>query len=123
MIVSAKAIIRRNDTVLFARNPRDEWELPGGQPEPGESLEDAVRREVQEECGWQIAQVTYHGSASFEVIPGRHVMLVFYVCEQDPHDLTPLVTSDEHSTFAWIDVGGVRPVDLPACYWDAVTQA
>ncbi|VVD83043.1 NUDIX hydrolase [Pandoraea iniqua] len=123
MIVSAKAIIRRNDTVLFARNPRNEWELPGGQPEPGESLEDAVRREVLEECGWQIAQVTYHGSASFEVIPGRHVMLVFYVCERDAGDLTPLVTSDERTMFGWIDVDGPRPDDLPQCYWDAVTRA
>ncbi|VVD78643.1 NUDIX hydrolase [Pandoraea iniqua] len=123
MIVSAKAIIRRDDTVLFARNPRNEWELPGGQPEPGESLEDAVRREVLEECGWQIAQVTYHGSASFEVIPGRYVMLVFYVCERDGGDLTPLVTSNEHTMLGWIDVDGRRPDDLPQCYWDAVTRA
>ncbi|MFJ2992544.1 NUDIX domain-containing protein [Pandoraea sp. NPDC087047] len=122
MIVSAKAILRRGDTVLFARNPRDEWELPGGQPEPGESLEDAVRREVLEECGWRVGSVGYAGSAAFEVIPARHVMLVFFECRREAGDTVPLAVSDEHSTFAWIDVSGARPDDLPRIYWRAVQR-
>ncbi len=28
--LSAKAIVRNGRSVLFLRNPRDEWELPGG---------------------------------------------------------------------------------------------
>ncbi|VVE00038.1 NUDIX hydrolase [Pandoraea horticolens] len=122
MIVSAKAILRRGDTVLFARNPRDEWELPEGQPEPGESLEDAVRREVLEECGWQVAGVSYAGSAAFEVIPARHVMLVFFECHREAGDGSSLAGSEEHSAFAWIDVSAARPDDLPLSYWNAVQR-
>ncbi|AJC21099.1 NUDIX domain-containing protein [Pandoraea pulmonicola] len=120
MNVSAKAILRRGSAVLFARNPRDEWELPGGQPEPGESLEGAVRREVLEECNWRVGAARYAGSTAFEVIPGRHVMLVFFECDRESGDASPLATSDEHSRFAWIDVLGERPADLPHCYWRAV---
>ena len=55
--VSAKAILVVDDRVLLARNHRDEWELPGGaarrgRPDVGESLEDAVVRELAEEVEW-----------------------------------------------------------------------
>ncbi|MCD6290513.1 MAG: NUDIX hydrolase [Anaerolineae bacterium] len=51
-------VVREDNAVLLVRRehpPRaGEWALPGGLVELGESLGDAVRREVGEECGFQI---------------------------------------------------------------------
>ncbi len=43
--------------VLMIRSPRRDWEFPGGQVEEGESLTDALRREVLEETGITVSVV------------------------------------------------------------------
>ncbi len=50
------AVIRRNGRVLLAQRPPhgllgNLWEFPGGKVEPGETLAQALRREIREELG------------------------------------------------------------------------
>ena len=40
--------------------------MPGGQREPGETLEEALRREVREESGWLIDSVSILGFIHLE---------------------------------------------------------
>lgn len=51
-------MVREDGCVLLVRRrqpPRaGEWSLPGGLVELGEQLEEAVRREVREECGIEV---------------------------------------------------------------------
>ncbi len=49
-------IIWRDGTLLITKRPTDVmlgglWEFPGGKQEPGESMEGALRREIEEETG------------------------------------------------------------------------
>ncbi|MGD2154085.1 MAG: A/G-specific adenine glycosylase [Gemmatimonadales bacterium] len=73
----AVGVVWRGDEILIAKRPAEGllgglWEFPGGKPEPGESLEAAVVREVGEEVGIEvepgakIAEVD-HAYSHFEI--------------------------------------------------------
>jgi NAD+ diphosphatase len=54
-----------HEAILLGRNrawPAGRWSTLAGFCEPGETLEDAVRREVAEEVGVQVGEVSYFGS-------------------------------------------------------------
>jgi NAD+ diphosphatase len=72
-------LIHRGDRCLLGHSKR--WSNPmystlAGFVEPGESLEDAVRREVMEEAGVKVGRVTYHSSQPWP-FPAS-IMLGFY---------------------------------------------
>ena len=55
MRVSVSALIFDGDRVLLAhRRAIDWWNLPGGAVDPGETVDEALRREVREETGLEI---------------------------------------------------------------------
>lgn len=48
------AVAFSGDEFLMIRNRRRGWEMPGGKVEPGETPEQAVRREFSEETGGEL---------------------------------------------------------------------
>lgn len=57
--IAAAAVIRRGPTVLIARRPPGGllggmWEFPGGKAEPGESIDQTLRRELREELAIEV---------------------------------------------------------------------
>ena len=50
-LLSACGLVRRDGLVLLVRNPRRGWELPGGTVEQGETVTEALKREIYEESG------------------------------------------------------------------------
>ena len=63
-------IISEKNEILLARRARDPkkgmWEIVGGFIEPGESLENAVKREVKEELGVEIELLDFIGGFPHE---------------------------------------------------------
>eukprot|EP00257_Ricinus_communis_P007687 XP_002524460.2 nudix hydrolase 19, chloroplastic [Ricinus communis] len=71
-VVIMLVIDRENDCVLLSRQSRyvpRMWSCLAGFIEPGESLEEAVRRETWEETGIEVGEVVYHSSQPWPVGP------------------------------------------------------
>ena len=61
-IVSAAVVATDSaGQILLVRSPRRGWEMPGGQVEIGESLEEAAKREVFEESGIEVGNLVFCG--------------------------------------------------------------
>lgn len=91
---------------VLALNDRDEWELPGGRIEIGETPETCLAREFHEELGIAVEAGELLDSYLFEVIPGRHVFIVTYACRCDTAFAPRL--SEEH-----LRVDAFAPSALP----------
>lgn len=80
----AAGLIARNGRYLITRRRagvhlEGVWEFPGGKREPGESLEDCLRRELREELGIEITD-----SVPYRVVwheyPEKKVEICFFFC-------------------------------------------
>jgi 8-oxo-dGTP diphosphatase len=103
------AFVTRGARVLLVRQskgPKTYWLLPGGAVERGETLTEAVFREVHEECGLEVAveerpiglveSISPDGGASRHVV--HLVFAAFVRGEGEPHGRDPAV--DEVAWFA-----------------------
>lgn len=84
-IVVAAAVIRREDEYFVTRRHpgvhlEGYWEFPGGKCDPGERLEDCLRREIKEELDADIV-VRDEMLAVSHTYPDREVELRFFECD------------------------------------------
>ena len=109
-------MLRRGSVLLVERGREPQkgcWSLPGGVVEVGETLEEAVRREVHEETGLAVRPVAV--VEVFERIlrdgAGRaeyHYVLIDYLCKVSGGELR---AADDVSRAAWFrrqDLAGLR---------------
>ena len=92
--------------VVLLMNERDEWELPGGRIEIGESPRECLEREISEELDVAVTAGDLLDSYLFEVIPGKHVFIETYACVLTS-EFVPRI-SEEHKR-----IGLFMPDDLP----------
>lgn len=78
--ISVKGVVVRDGEVLLVKNERDEWELPGGKLDPGESPEQCVVREIQEEVNWNVSVVGLLDAWMYHITPDLDVFIVTYGC-------------------------------------------
>ena len=68
LITSVRAVVLTSEHVLVIREPTgDEHIVPGGRRRVGESLEDALRREVLEETCWTVADLSILAVGHFHI--------------------------------------------------------
>ena len=84
------------------------WEFPGGKIEPGESLEVALKREIQEELGVDIAIENLLCTTEYDY-PSFHLTMHCYLCsiasgeiELREHKSALWLTSDRLDDVAWL---------------------
>mgnify|MGYP003313949124 CR=1 FL=1 len=89
---------------------KDYWEFPGGKIEPGESPEDALKREIREELSTEIEIGRHLTTVEYDYTT-FHLSMRCYLCGVMSGELTLL----EHEASAWLDREHLRSVQwLPA---------
>ena len=117
--VAAAILLRNGDEgteFLLAQRPEGKayagyWEFPGGKVEPGESLHQALVRELQEELGITVDRAWPWLSCEF-TYPHANVRLKFFRVSSWHGEITPI----EHTGFHWMKIGATARVSpiLPA---------
>jgi 8-oxo-dGTP diphosphatase len=107
----ACAIIERDGLVLSARRSASmnlplKWEFPGGKIEPGEGVEECLKRELVEEMGVQI-EIGRPLTPATHDYPTFTVTLYPYVCSIISGD----ITLNEHSAITWLPPNRLHEVD------------
>jgi 8-oxo-dGTP pyrophosphatase MutT (NUDIX family) len=116
--VSVKGVVLRGAEVLLLRNERDEWELPGGRLERGESPRECVAREVTEEVGWSVEAGPLLDAWVYRIeSAGRDVLILTYACRE--HDDVPRAVpqvSHEHRQARLFHVDDLGELPMPEGY-------
>jgi len=94
-------LVQRDDKVLLARSPRFPPALHSilaGFVEPGETLEEAIHREVREETGIEVTNIRYMGS---EPWPFPNSLMIGFVADYAGGDI--VIDNNEITSADWFD--------------------
>jgi len=125
--VAVGVLIRPNGDFLLTSRPPGKvyegyWEFPGGKLEQGESVETALRRELQEEIGVTIAAVH---PWKVEMVDYPHALVRLNFCKV--FEWTGGLHMHEGQSYAWqslpVSVEPVLPGTVPVLAWFAEERA
>lgn len=115
ILVAACALVDTDRRVLLAQRPAGKpmaglWEFPGGKIENGETPEDALIRELQEELGIVtkaacLAPLTF-ASHSYESF---HLLMPLFICRR----YQGFATAREGQALKWVRAGDLRSYPMP----------
>ena len=108
------AIIRKEDKIFATQRGygewKDWWEFPGGKIEAGETPEEALKREIQEELSTEISVDKFLCTVEYNY-PAFHLTMHCYLCSL----LTEALHLNEHEAAKWLTMEELNSVKwLPA---------
>ncbi|HQS90875.1 MAG: 7,8-dihydro-8-oxoguanine-triphosphatase [Polaromonas sp. 39-63-203] len=121
--VAVGVLIRPDGDFLLTSRPPGKvyegyWEFPGGKLEAGETVEQALRRELREEIGIAIGPVE---AWKVETVDYPHALVRLNFCKV--FEWSGALHMHEGQTFAWqrlpVTVAPVLPGTLPVLAWFA----
>jgi 8-oxo-dGTP pyrophosphatase MutT (NUDIX family) len=100
-VQAAGGVVMRDGQVAIVHRPKyDDWSLPKGKLDAGESFEDAALREVEEETGLRCTLVRELPTVRYEV-RGRPKEVRYWAMKVE--DETPFVPGDEVDEVRWVE--------------------
>ena len=111
-VIEVVAAILHRDGAYFATQRgygefEGMWEFPGGKIEHGESSEDALKREIQEELGVDIVIEDLICTTEYDY-PSFHLTMHCYLCRVEAGE----IELREHKSARWL-----RPEELGSVEW------
>lgn len=115
VLVSACALIDADNRILIAQRPEGKsmaglWEFPGGKLEPGETPEETLIREMQEELGvttWEscLAPLSFASYAYDDF----HLLMPLFICRK----WEGFPQAREGQTLKWVKANTLRNYPMP----------
>lgn len=103
VIVRVERRVERGDEILLARSPHfapGVYSTLAGFVEPGESLEDTILREIEEEVGVRVTNLRYFGSQPW---PFPHSLMIGFVADYESGEITPQEGEIEDARWFTVD--------------------
>ena len=103
-------LIHKGDSYLLQDRVKNDWKgytLPGGHIEPGESIVEAVIREMKEETGLDIKQPRLCGVKQFPIEGGRYIVFLF-----ETEQFEGVLNSSDEGTMHWVNAKDLSSVNL-----------
>ena len=111
IIVSIERSGREGKEILLAHNqrhPKGFYSVLAGFVEPGESLEECVRREIREEVGIEVKNIRYFGSQPW---PFPNALMIAYIADYASGEI--ILEEDELEDAGWYAPDALPPVPPP----------
>jgi nucleoside triphosphatase len=122
-VIAVGVIQNADDEFLICRKPVNrgvfpgQWALPGGGIEPGERMDDALRREIREEVGIEVTDIQplfFRDGIYPKLLPDgsrKNIYMIFliFTCRADSMDV---VVGDEFEAYAWVKSEDLANYDM-----------
>ena len=109
LLVAAALVVDDSGRIFFQkRSPTrklfpDTWDVVGGHLEPGETVQEALHREVYEETGWRVSQVLAKiGDYRYTGEDGLTRLEADFLVRVDGDLSNPQLEQGKHTEFRWL---------------------
>jgi len=127
-VVAVGAIVWKQERFLLIRRgkpPREGgWSIPGGRQEAGETVQEAVHREIREEAGIEIDITAVAAVVDLidrdETALNHHYTVIDMLAEWRAGEAR---AGDDAMDTAWVALDEIGAYDLPELQVEVITQA